>query len=105
MGTVVDYFNYVDKPKVVSRSVAYTSLFHPKIEMMVENEVKQMMLFGGDVSKIDESVVLSLCFTLSRYLVSMMSRDNDFNLTPSNVDAFVGDLIHEMIISIRKDND
>lgn len=111
MGKVINYLDYLKAQKfndqTINKILVMVDHLHPKIEGMVEDEIAKFSV-SKDVydimknddevrSQFDFTIITSLCFILSRYLITLANRPNDFNVTEDTLDIFISNLMHGML--------
>ncbi len=115
MGKLIDYKDYINSrqfTQVTEKTLAFVRVLHPKIEAVVENEIAKMttIMEEYDILKkdrilrtsLDETIITSLCFILSNYLIDLATRPNNFNVTNENLDVFIENIIQGMIKTFKK---
>jgi GTP:adenosylcobinamide-phosphate guanylyltransferase len=114
LGTIVDYLDYLkihqDK-KAIQKILVMVEHIHPKIESMINEEIAKLTEFRYPESYInseeetkslfDLTIISSLSFILSQYLVSLSKRTNQLNVTENNLDKFITNLIKGMIKPVK----
>lgn len=113
MENVIDYFNYLKTHKTAARTADLVDLIYPKIEDVIDTEVSKMFssqelfeLFKEETRKkslFDETIVISLCWLLSHYLIALATRPNSLNVTVENVDDFIQSVLGETL-AVMKEN-
>ena len=108
MGKLIDYTDYVTSrqfTQITEKTITFVRILHPQIEAVVEKEIAKMTMNTEDQvlrTSLDETVITSICFILSKYLVDLTSRPNNFNVTSENMDVFIENIIRGMVKTLKK---
>ena len=112
MGKVLDFFELRGNAQAVQATASMVESLHPRIEALVDDVIADMFSSKGlyealkdDARQrhlVDETIVTSLCFVLSRYLSQMVQRPNAFNLTEDTAEDFIRSLASAMFDSAGK---
>jgi len=111
VGKVIDYLEYLKaqnfNTQTINKILVMVDHMHPKIEALLYDEIAKMyatkelydvMKDDNEVrSLFDFTVVTSLCFILSQYLVALADRPNNLNVTKDNLEMVVTNLIQGMV--------
>jgi len=113
LGTILDYLDYLkthqDK-KAMQKILVLVEHLHPKIDALVNEETEKLFEFkypesyidSDNNSLIDLTVISSLSFILSQYLISLAKRPNELNVNENTLDKFINNLIKGMIKTCKK---
>lgn len=102
MVKILDYADYLNARRyaaVTERTLAFVRILYPKIEATIKEEIEKIT--QSEPNDADETIITSLCFILSEYLINLTSRPNNFNITQENVGLFVTNIINGMLKNIK----
>jgi hypothetical protein len=113
---VINYLEYLQAHQLTDRNIKQILVMvdhlYPRIEALVDEEISNLtaskevfssMKNNDEVrSLFDVTLITSLSFILSQYLVSLATRPNNLSLTPDNIEMFATNLIHGMIKTFER---
>ena len=115
MGKLIDYTDYLKKRHDdidIEKTLAFTQVLHPKIEAVIEHEIEQLTTASAEYkllkedqnirTSIEETVVTSLCYLLTQYLITLSEKPNDLKVTEDNFETFIENIIQGMIKTFKK---
>lgn len=106
MGKVIDFNIQKDSSNevITLKASDLAQFIHPKLEALLISAIEHQPPSERVRSTFDGVVVTSLCYLLSQYVTSLVSRPNDFNVTEDNVDVFVMNLLNQMLLTAKRTN-